>query len=296
MIVRIDAFVEDDEGGYQLKEFGAGTLAHLEKNRKKFFIVTARHVVKGADKIEVRFKWKPGIFQAQVAYLSTREDIDLALISVVLPDLPGTIPKVQKAHDSRPQYGDNVEVIGHPLDKNWTKNPSNKVTAPGYTYFSITGTSIKKGNSGGGVFYLGKFLGFVTHVGSVDSRVLHSMEILNYLRQWGINKPNLWLESQIDFEPLIFMAVGGACLALNAAFHNQYQSALQAQQDFENTLHYPFTSAEENDLNAQHDELHADTQAKATLTNAALFGAVAFGGWGLFKGIRNAVRKKKLKR
>ncbi len=178
----------------KVKDTGAGIVASLEKNI--VLVLTAHHVVEGAQTIEVVF------FDKQYEKFQGRrfekydEDLDIAVITVepvkgrhIPTDLPGfTLGDISKLRE-----GEKVSTLGHPLDLEWHLSVNANTIAGlndrgDFRKFRFTKSAIERGNSGGPVFDgRGALIGMVTKVDALHAIAVKMDAALLVLKEaWRI--------------------------------------------------------------------------------------------------------------
>lgn len=178
----------------EVKDTGAGIVASVEKNI--VLVLTAHHVVEGAQTIEVVF------FDKQFERFQGRrfekydEDLDIAVITVepvkgrhIPTDLPGfTLGDMSKLRE-----GEKVSTLGHPLDLEWQLSVNANTIAGlndrgDFRKFRFTKSAIERGSSGGPVFdERGSLIGMVTKFDSVHAVAVKMDAALLVLKEaWRI--------------------------------------------------------------------------------------------------------------
>lgn len=182
-----------------VRDTGAGIVAGIEKNI--VLIVTAHHVVEGAQKIEVMFFDKQ--FEKFHGRLFERydEDLDIAVISVEPVEgkrVPADLPRFSLGDMSKVKEGEKVSTIGHPLDLDWQASLNTNIIARlsdrgDFRKFRFTKAAIERGSSGGPVFdKRGSLIGMVTKFDPVHAVAVKIDDALLVLNEaWRIPTANL---------------------------------------------------------------------------------------------------------
>ena len=156
------------EKGKEKQERGAGILVGIRGN--KVYAVTAKHVVAGAEQINLRLRNNETILASIVL---GHPSMDLAVVSGIWPASTDIIPSFTLVDESY-QMRSEVTLLGHPLGNEWDINVSNTIKEDQYQQdprlFSITTFSIGGGSSGGPVLNKNNHLiGLVTKVDKVKA-------------------------------------------------------------------------------------------------------------------------------
>jgi serine protease Do len=137
-----------DNGPVRERSIGSGVIVD-----PKGFIVTNRHVVEKADRIQVRFQDDPPGVQHDAKVIGTDDETDLAVIKV---DLNRALPAAKLGNSDGMQVGDWVLAIGSPFDLSETVtagivSAKGRDIVPGRQFqtFIQTDAAINPGNSGG---------------------------------------------------------------------------------------------------------------------------------------------------
>jgi hypothetical protein len=169
---------------------GAGVVVGRKDNYA--FILTAYHVIKGADKLEVKFnqrKWETFIGKP---HDQCNENLDIAVIIVKLTstELRESFPDLIRGDLSVVEETDAVTSIGHPLGSEWqaNKNSIQKLDYEGdHQKLTTTNVGLKKGNSGGPVFNEQlELIGIVTEIDAIRAVATKLESALESLKYWGI--------------------------------------------------------------------------------------------------------------
>jgi serine protease Do len=137
-----------DTGPIREKSLGSGVIVD-----PKGYIVTNRHVVEKADRIQVRFQDDPPGVQHDAKVIGTDDETDLAVIKV---DISHPLPAAKLGNSDGMQVGDWVLAIGSPFGLSETVT-AGIVSAKGrdivplkqFQTFIQTDAAINPGNSGG---------------------------------------------------------------------------------------------------------------------------------------------------
>jgi hypothetical protein len=172
---------------------GAGIITGLDGATA--LIATVRHLLAGAQKIEVVF------FEKQYSEFPARtfrrfdEDLDIGLVLAEIPaDLAANIAQRFPTGDPADlREGDRITIIGHPLNREWQAT-LNTNTIAGVSdsgdlrKFRFTKTALERGNSGGPIFNAdGALIGLVTRLDPIHGVAVKIDALLAVLRQeWGI--------------------------------------------------------------------------------------------------------------
>ena len=135
-------------GPVRERSIGSGVIVDA-----KGYIVTNRHVVEKADRIQVRFQDDPPGVQHDARVIGTDEETDLAVIKV---DANRSLPAAKLGNSDGMQVGDWVLAIGSPFDLSETVtagivSAKGRDIVPGRQFqtFIQTDAAINPGNSGG---------------------------------------------------------------------------------------------------------------------------------------------------
>lgn len=163
---------DDDDSGDGMQDFfnhffggpGGGQLGQDQPLRErslgsgvvvdsKGYIVTNRHVVEKADRIQVRFEDDPPGVQHDAKVIGTDQETDLAVIKV---DVDHALPSAKMGNSDSMQVGDWVLAVGSPFGLNETVtagivSAKGRDIVPGRQFqtFIQTDAAINPGNSGG---------------------------------------------------------------------------------------------------------------------------------------------------
>jgi serine protease Do len=137
-----------DNGPIREKSLGSGVIVD-----SKGYIITNRHVVEKADRVQVRFQDDPPGVQHDAKVIGTDDETDLAVIKV---DLNRSLPAAKLGNSDGMQVGDWVLAIGSPFGLSETVT-AGIVSAKGrdivpqkqFQTFIQTDAAINPGNSGG---------------------------------------------------------------------------------------------------------------------------------------------------
>ncbi len=137
-----------DNGPVRERSIGSGIIVDA-----KGYIITNRHVVEKADRIQVRLQDDPPGVQHDAKVIGTDDETDLAVIKV---DVNRALPAAKLGNSDGMQVGDWVLAIGSPFDLSETVT-AGIVSAKGrdivplkqFQTFIQTDAAINPGNSGG---------------------------------------------------------------------------------------------------------------------------------------------------
>jgi serine protease Do len=153
-----------DNGPIREKSLGSGVIVD-----SKGYIITNRHVVEKADRIQVRFQDDPPGVQHEAKVIGADDETDLAVIKV---DLNRALPAAKLGNSDGMQVGDWVLAIGSPFGLSETVT-AGIVSAKGrdivpqkqFQTFIQTDAAINPGNSGGPLVNMsGEVLGINTAI------------------------------------------------------------------------------------------------------------------------------------
>jgi len=148
-----------------------GTGVVIGKEGNTLLILTARHVVKGGDKVFVSKSAAmelPAEAEVKLADITISESSDLALLVVTDQFLAPMVEAVEIA-DSLPKVGDTLQCVGNALGVGLRVAPPGPLASdePAFVdgeVYQQGGYFALPGNSGGGVFYNGKLVGVVSAI------------------------------------------------------------------------------------------------------------------------------------
>jgi len=137
-----------DNGPIRERSLGSGVVVD-----PKGYIVTNRHVVEKADRVQVRFQDDPPGVQHNAKVIGTDQETDLAVIKV---DVDRQLPSAKLGNSDGMQVGDWVLAIGSPFGLSETVtagivSAKGRDIVPGRQFqtFIQTDAAINPGNSGG---------------------------------------------------------------------------------------------------------------------------------------------------
>jgi serine protease Do len=178
---------------------GAGIVIGIDKNIA--FILTAHHVIKDTQRIEIVFidkQWEK--FNGR-PFEKYHEDLDLAVITVDQMEgrhIPPDLPKFGIGDFSTLSEGDKVLTIGHPFNSNWDISISTNTirrlsNEEDFRKFRFTNTGIDLGSSGGPIFNeQGALIGIVIKNGkdyAIAVKIDDALFVLT--KEWWIPTLNL---------------------------------------------------------------------------------------------------------
>ncbi len=139
---------QGDNGPVRERSLGSGVLVD-----PKGFIVTNRHVVEKADRVQVRLQDDPPGVQHDAKVIGTDQETDLAVIKI---DVDHPLPTAKLGNSESMQVGDWVLAVGSPFGLQATVT-AGIVSAKGrnivpnrqFQSFIQTDAAINPGNSGG---------------------------------------------------------------------------------------------------------------------------------------------------
>src|SRR6266849_5215298 len=139
---------QGDSGPIRERSLGSGVLVD-----PKGFIVTNRHVVEKADRVQVRLQDDPPGVQHDAKVIGTDQETDLAVIKI---DVDHPLPTAKLGNSESMQVGDWVLAVGSPFGLQATVT-AGIVSAKGrnivpnrqFQSFIQTDAAINPGNSGG---------------------------------------------------------------------------------------------------------------------------------------------------
>lgn len=170
--------------GYADEE-GAGII--LSGTNKEMVILTAYHVIKNAEEVQVGLFRYAKVFKANV--LQVDEDLDLALLEISGP-FPSWNLGLPPVGSEDMEVGQNVVTVGHPVGNDWDINPINQIKSnrivTDWRRFTISPSGITSGSSGGPIFSKnGKWLGLITETNQVNAICVKSATIQDLMGYWG---------------------------------------------------------------------------------------------------------------
>src|SRR5579863_6434515 len=157
-------FGGQDAGPVRERSLGSGVLVD-----PKGFIVTNRHVVEKADRVQVRLQDDPPGVQHDAKIIGTDQETDLAVIKI---DVDHPLPIAKLGNSESMQVGDWVLAVGSPFGLSETVT-AGIVSAKGrdivpnrqFQTFIQTDAAINPGNSGGPLVNLaGEVIGINTAI------------------------------------------------------------------------------------------------------------------------------------
>ena len=136
------------DGAIRERSLGSGVIVD-----SKGYIVTNRHVIEKADRIQVRFEDDPPGVQHDAKLIGADQETDLAVIKV---DVDRALPAAKMGNSDSMQVGDWVLAVGSPFGLSETVT-AGIVSAKGrdivpnrqFQTFIQTDAAINPGNSGG---------------------------------------------------------------------------------------------------------------------------------------------------
>ena len=199
-VVKITSY----QGSEQLNE-GAGLVVGKKFNR--VFILTAHHLIKEADRVEIKFRtwaWEPFEGQTIERYHDT---LDIGVIIVNLQsknELNNSFPEL--AANYQPEEFVSVTSIGHPAGKEWRSTvKQNQIQSLSYEdefeKLAISKISIGRGYSGGPLFDEElNLIGMITAIDPTEAVAVKIEPALHLLDSWGIPTNLVAATSQITPE------------------------------------------------------------------------------------------------
>src|SRR5258708_17217588 len=141
-------FGGQESGPVRERSLGSGVLVD-----PKGFIVTNRHVVEKADRVQVRLQDDPPGVQHDAKVIGTDQETDLAVIKI---DVDHSLPTAKLGNSESMQVGDWVLAVGSPFGLHATVTAGivsakgrNIVPGRQFQSFIQTDAAINPGNSGG---------------------------------------------------------------------------------------------------------------------------------------------------
>lgn len=181
----------------KVRDVGAGVV--LAIGDRRVLVLTAYHVVAGADEIEVQFRDRAFEPYAATPRDRVSETLDVAVLDVAVERARETLselPTLDLARSARLELGDRVYPLGHPLELSWHLSRDNTVEVLIHEgddrQLRFTRGSIAKGNSGGPIFDArGALVGMVGRKHPIHGVAVKSDALLLLLEEWGIPTTHL---------------------------------------------------------------------------------------------------------
>ena len=186
-VVKIHSHLVD-----QADETGAGIVVRLDGGIA--YILTAFHVVDGAETIEVEFHDDP-VRRFSAELLRFDEPLDIAVIFVDDDRIPTELPKFSLPIATNLTEGTEVAAIGHqPGNLDWqvsreTVTNENDPLDP--RIFLFTKGGIDRGNSGGPILSGDALIGVVVAKKPTFGAAVKIDNVLPYLDQWRVDYSQL---------------------------------------------------------------------------------------------------------
>jgi hypothetical protein len=195
LVVMIDAAFGSESS------YGAGIVFAVNDNR--VLIVTADHIVRSYDQrpsslateVKVRFKDRPSDSLNARVLDYYDPDLDLAILEVAAPDLPGAdslsrLTAKLIIDSPPPKRGDAVFPIGYPKRFDWGSpvRPDVVDRVEGNDLY-IQSSYVQIGHSGGGVFDANwRLVGMVLSVAQTPTvRAITMNRVLTKIKEWGLS-------------------------------------------------------------------------------------------------------------
>lgn len=180
-VVQITAFKPND-----VVETGAGIIIWNDVKGIRL-IITAYHVVKEAENIEVKFYDDRVVTMPAQMFRQYDEDKDFAVIYVQNSQAVNELKPLEIVSDTTVKEVDKVFTIGHPGGSEWYLSSGEIRKSDDILHFAFSRESVDPGNSGGGLFNDRlQLIGLVTHKRAGDGRALRISLVLEILKNWGI--------------------------------------------------------------------------------------------------------------
>ena len=148
---------------------GLGSGVYIDS--ENLYIMTAAHVIQGADKIRVQF---PSGEDIPAKAISSNVTADVALVKLDWKPLKSDVKALKLGNSDEVQIGDDVFVIGAPMGLEHSlsrgiisgRQSMNRLTGGGKSLdFFQTDASINTGNSGGPMFNMkGEVIGLASFI------------------------------------------------------------------------------------------------------------------------------------
>lgn len=206
-VVKLVATSED-----LMEETGSGVA--IGSDEGIVLILTAAHVVAGADTVEVTFYDKPYVKYPARAYERRHDDLDIAVVIAELGDdtsLIESLPTFSIGGNGSLEEGAAVTAIGHPLGTEWQQSPN---TVAGlndqddFRKFIFTNIRIDRGNSGGPILdERDMLIGLVSRKAPLHTVGIKMKEVMAVLNEWRIPTNHLELATmtgslRVDSQPI----------------------------------------------------------------------------------------------
>lgn len=190
-VVRIDAISENEP-----KSSGTGFIVGQKDDR--LYLFTAFHVIKNGAEIELAF-FDRSVRKAKIEDIFEKEDI--AILSCEPPPAYKNL-RSYKLSLTMPKLGDDIYIIGHPLDNTWSiiNSKVNDPTKGISGEFSFSPASVKVGCSGGPILNK-KFelIGMTLQVSATEAIGISSAKLQDALRHKNI--PENLLKGILNTQP-----------------------------------------------------------------------------------------------
>jgi S1-C subfamily serine protease len=206
-VVKLVATSED-----YMEETGSGVA--VGSDERVVLILTAAHVVAGADTVEVTFYDKPYVKYPARIYERRHDDLDIAVVIAELGDdasLVDSLPMFAIGSNGHLEEGAGVTAIGHPLGTEWQQSPNTVASLndqDDFRKFTFTNIRIDRGNSGGPILDDGDLLiGLVSRKAPIHTVGIKMKEVMAVLNEWRIPTNHLEMARlagalKVDSQPI----------------------------------------------------------------------------------------------
>ena len=165
-------------------ETGAGIV--LSTKHQVIYILTAYHVIEGAQNITVTFRDRPVTKIAAKLFEKYDEENDLAVVYIESSVISKEISILHLGDVSKTKELDNVIAIGHPSNNQWELSTA-VIRASEPSKFRFSGDAVDPGNSGGALLNKEfQLIGLITKERPGNGIALKIDDALEILKNWQI--------------------------------------------------------------------------------------------------------------
>ncbi len=165
-------------------ETGAGII--LSTKHQLIYILTAYHVIDGAENVTVTFRDRPATKIAAKLFEKYDEENDLAVVYIESSVISKEISILHLGDVSKTKELDNVIAIGHPSNNQWELSTA-VIRASEPSKFRFSGDAVDPGNSGGALLNKEfQLIGLITKERPGNGIALKIDDALEILKNWQI--------------------------------------------------------------------------------------------------------------